>query len=231
VNVANPPFAVEARGLVVDRGRRRVLDGANIEVVAGERVAVIGPSGCGKTTLLGVLAGLERPAAGAVRIGGEDVTAADPLSLRHRIGLVFQGQALVSLLTAAENVELVLQQAGLPVATVRSRAASALDAVGLAARSDGLVDELSGGEQQRVAIARALVANPRVLLADEPTAELDAETRDQVLHHLLAAADRGAAIVLVTHDPAVAGRCDRTLRLTDGRLLPEVDPVQPGRSG
>jgi putative ABC transport system ATP-binding protein len=199
------------RDLVVERAGRRILDRASLTVAGGERVAVTGPSGAGKTTLLHVLAGLERPDAGTVRLGAAG--QAGP-----RVAVVFQGHGLVSLLTAAENVELALQAERLARAEVRRRAAAALAEVGLGPGRDRLVEELSSGQQQRVAVARALVVRPDVLLADEPTAELDAGTREAVLELLLAAADDGAAVVLATHDPNLADRCDRQVRMLAGRL-------------
>jgi putative ABC transport system ATP-binding protein len=204
-------LTLEGRDLVVERAGRRILDRASMTVAGGERVAVTGPSGAGKTTLLHVLAGLERPDTGTVRIGGARQAG-------ERVGIVFQGHGLVSLLTAAENVELALQAERLARAEVRQRAAAALHAVGLGPGHDRLVEELSSGQQQRVAVARALVVRPGVLLADEPTAELDAGTRDAVLDLLLAAAGYGAAVVLATHDLNLAARCDRQVRMLAGRL-------------
>jgi putative ABC transport system ATP-binding protein len=200
-------FTLQGTDLVVERAGRRILDQASLTVAGGERVAVTGPSGAGKTTLLHVLAGLERPDRGRVRVGAT-----------RRVGIVFQGHGLVSLLTAAENVELALQAERLARAEVRRRAAAALAEVGLGPGQDRLVEELSSGQQQRVAVARALVVRPDVLLADEPTAELDAGTREAVLELLLAAADDGAAVVLGTHDLNLADRCDRQVRMLAGRL-------------
>jgi putative ABC transport system ATP-binding protein len=200
--------AVRGRGLVLVRGGRVLVDGLDVEVAPGERLAVTGPSGSGKSTLLSVLAGLEPPDAGTVEVDGVDVRAQDPVRLRRRVGLVLQGYGLLPVLTAGENVEVVLRDAGAPDAV--PRAAAALAAVGLGGRAGHLVEELSGGEQQRVAVARALAARPAVLVADEPTAALDAATRAAVLDLLLRA---GTAVVLATHDPQVAARCDRVLPL------------------
>ena len=200
--------AVRARGLRLVRGGRVLVDGLDLDVAPGERLAVTGPSGAGKSTLLAALAGLEPPDAGTVEIGGEVAGGRHGLDLRRRVGLVLQGYGLVSVLTAAENVEVVLRDAG--AADAAGRATAALTAVGLGRRGGHLVEELSGGEQQRVAVARALVTEPAVLVADEPTAALDAETRAAVLDLLLGS---GTAVVLATHDPAVAARCDRQLRL------------------
>jgi predicted ABC-type transport system involved in lysophospholipase L1 biosynthesis ATPase subunit len=196
-------------------------------VAPGERVAVTGPSGAGKTTLLAVLSGLERPDAGTVLVAGHDPTSADPVALRRSVGLVLQGYGLVPLLTAEENVELVLRDAGTPGDDATERTAAALEQVGLAARAEHLVEELSGGEQQRVAVARALAARPAVLFADEPTAALDAATRSQVLDLVLAVAEHGVAVVLATHDPAVAARCDRELHVHAGAVEERVGA--PGR--
>ena len=205
---------LRATGLVADRGGRRILDGVSLHVDAGERVVVAGHSGVGKTTLLHALAGLEPPESGAVLLGTDVVTE----STRTRIALVPQHHGLVALLTAAENVELALQAAGRPRSGLREAAAAALVDVGLGGRSEHLVDELSGGEQQRVAVARALALGAEVLLADEPTAELDAENRTRVLEAFRQAAARGTAVLLTTHDDEVAARCDRVLHLQDGRL-------------
>jgi ABC-type lipoprotein export system ATPase subunit len=208
-------FTLQGTDLVVERAGRRILDRASLTVAGGERVAVTGPSGAGKTTLLHVLAGLERPDGGTVRVGAT-----------RRVGIVFQGHGLVSLLTAAENVEVALQAERLARAEVRERAAAALQAVGLRPGRDRLVEELSSGQQQRVAVARALVVRPDVLLADEPTAELDMATREAVLELLLAAAGGGAAVVLATHDHNLASRCDRQVRMLAGRLH---GPAAPDR--
>ena len=214
----------ELRGeeIVVRRAGMTVLDGVSVSARAGERVAVTGPSGAGKTTLLTVLAGLVPPNSGRVLLDGTPLRPGDRAQ-RTRIGVIFQGYGLVSLLTAAENVELVLQSAGRPPGEVRERAQAALSAVGLGRRGDHLVEELSGGEQQRVAVARALVINPPVLLADEPTAELDAQTRGGILELIFSVARRGGLVMLATHDDEVAERCSRVLHVDRGRLVePEL---------
>jgi predicted ABC-type transport system involved in lysophospholipase L1 biosynthesis ATPase subunit len=217
---------LRGEGLVYVRAGRRILDGVDLEVRRGERLAVTGPSGAGKSTLLAIVAGLEASDAGRVTLDGEVLRSGVDPALRRRVGVVLQGYGLLSLLSAAENVELALQSRGLGRRDVRAKAHDALTAVGLAARAEHLVEELSGGEQQRVAIARALVGEPEVLLADEPTAELDAENRERILQLLLGLADRGAAVVLATHDPDVAMRCDRRVHL-DAGLLAEA-PVEFG---
>jgi ABC-type lipoprotein export system ATPase subunit len=200
-----------ATDVTVVRGGRTILDRVGVTVGPGERVAVVGPSGAGKSTLLAALAGLEPPDAGTVHFGQSPVVP-------RRFGIVLQGYGLLALLTAAENVELALQARRVPRAEVRRASAAALAAVGLAARADHLVEELSGGEQQRVAVARAIVTGPAVVLADEPTAELDAESRATVLDVLLAA-DSPRTLVIATHDPEVARRCDRTVSLRGGRVV------------
>jgi putative ABC transport system ATP-binding protein len=210
--------ALRAGDLVADRGGRRILDGVSLELRAGERVAVTGHSGVGKTTLLHTLAGLEPPASGRVTVG-DDVAGE---GTRTRIGLVPQHHGLVALLTAAENVELALQAARRPRGGIADAARAALEDVGLGRRTEHLVDELSGGEQQRVAVARALALAPEVLLADEPTAELDAENRTRVLDALHRAALAGVAVLLTTHDDEVAAVCDRRFHLDAGRLLPRT---------
>ncbi|GAA2088411.1 ABC transporter ATP-binding protein [Actinomadura alba] len=199
-------------GHVVDG--RWILDDVSVSVTAGERVALIGPSGSGKSTLLGLLAGIIRPTQGRVLFRGEPVDG----DRRRQIALILQGYGLVSLLTAEENIEVVLHATGHSPAEARRTAAEALETVGLGPFATHLTDQLSGGQQQRMAVALALARRPAVILADEPTAEQDPVHRDLVLDRLLAQADRGAALVLATHDPEVADRCDRIVRLDDGRL-------------
>jgi putative ABC transport system ATP-binding protein len=197
----------------VVRDGRAVVDGISMSVRAGEMVGVAGPSGSGKTTLLAVLAGLSHPDAGSVLFDGARPGPAHP----DPVGVVLQGYGLVPVLTALENVEVALQHEHLDQAAVAADATAALTRVGLGMLADRLVDRLSGGQQQRVAVARALVTKPRLLVADEPTSELDEATRDQVLAELRAEADRGAVVVIASHDLAVLERCDRTVRLGAGR--------------
>lgn len=204
-----------AVGIDYRRGGRQILDGVQVRARAGEVLAVAGPSGSGKSSLLAVLAGLE-PATGDVRLDGSLLRPGD-VALRRRFGLVLQGYGLVSVLTATENVEVVLQARGVEREQIRARAAAALRSVRLDGQGDQLVEELSGGQQQRVAVARAIVTDPDLLLADEPTAELDAEMRQVVLEILFAAAHGGAIVIVATHDPDVAGACDGELRLVGGR--------------
>ncbi len=200
-------IVVRARGIVVVRNGRRVVDDVDVDVEPGRILGVTGPSGSGKSTLLAVLAGLIAPDAGSV----------DPADRSGRTGIVLQGYGLLPVLTAFENVELPLQLRGTDPSQVRERAARALSRAGLDDAGDRLAEELSGGQRQRVAVARALVTEPDLLVADEPTAELDADTAALVLAALRAEADTGAAVVLATHDPDVAALCDATLHLVDGR--------------
>lgn len=206
-----------ADDLVYHRGGRTVLDGLSISVEPGEMIAVVGPSGSGKSSLLAVLGGLEPPDAGTVALAGAALRVGDPMQ-RRRFGFVLQGYGLLTLLTAAENVEIALQARGVFGQEARLLAGDALAELGIAGVSGKLVEKLSGGQQQRVAIARALVTTPDVVLADEPTAELDHGSQDVVLAALREAADRGAAIVVATHDPDVAAECDRALRFHEGQL-------------
>jgi ABC-type lipoprotein export system ATPase subunit len=218
---------VRAHGLVKSfgegRAARRVLDGADLAVAAGEVVAVLGRSGSGKSTLLHLLGGLDRPEAGTVELGGERVTGASERALsalrRRRVGFVFQFFHLLPELTGEANVLLAGRVRGAHPDAER-RARELVDRLGLRPVAASLPHQLSGGEQQRFAIARALVNDPAVLLADEPTGNLDTEAGAQVLGLLRAGADEGRAVVLVTHETAAAGIADRVLRLEDGRLGP-----------
>ena len=206
-----------------------VLDGLDLEVARGERVAIVGPSGSGKTSLLLVLTGLEEADSGEVRIAGDALGEMDSDARadlrRERIGIVFQSFHLIPTLTARENVALPLEIAAL--ADARGRAERMLERVGLAGRASHYPSELSGGEQQRVAIARALVHEPALVVADEPTGNLDAETGARVAELLFELErETGATLVLVTHDPALAARCDRTLGLRGGRLHESPTPTE-----
>jgi putative ABC transport system ATP-binding protein len=221
--------AVEARGLTrtYSAAGRPVLGlrEVSLRVGRGEVVAVTGPSGSGKSTLLFLLAGLDRPDGGEVRVAGTDWWSLDGAARarfrRRTCGFIAQGMALLPQATAAENVAVPLLLDGVAPDARRQRVAAALAAVELAGDGDKLPDQLSGGQQQRVAIARALVARPAVVLADEPTANLDSATARTVTRLLLAAArERGAAVVLVTHDPEVAAHADRVVGLRSGRLDP-----------
>jgi putative ABC transport system ATP-binding protein len=198
-----------------------VLDDVHLEVARGEWLAVLGPSGSGKSTLLALMAGLDRPTSGEVRLDGQPIhsLSEDQLALlrRRRVGFVFQSFQLLGNLTARENVMLPLELLGSPDA--RRRADELLERVGLADRAHHYPSQLSGGEQQRIALARAFVHQPPLLLADEPTGNLDAATGERVLE-LLAELQRvhGTTLVLVTHDPAVAARAHRRVHLRAGRI-------------
>lgn len=197
---------LRAQGVGFTRDGIAILDGVNLRLAGGEKVALTGPSGSGKSTLIGLLAGFDEPDRGRVTRDGA------------RVGVVFQGYALVALLTATENVELPLLAAGLTAPDASRRAGGALADVGLADRAEHLVEELSGGQQQRLAVARCLAAHPDVLLVDEPTTEQDPGMRQRTVDAVLAETARGAAVLLATHDEEVAARCDRWLHLEGGRL-------------
>jgi ABC-type lipoprotein export system ATPase subunit len=216
---------VVARGLVKTygdgRAARRVLDGADLTVEAGEVVAILGRSGSGKSTLLHLLGGLDRPEQGTIEVAGRPVTGATERELsalrRRRIGFVFQFFHLLPELTGEANVLLAGRVRGAhPDADARGR--ELVDHLGLRAVADTLPGQLSGGEQQRFAIARALVNDPALVLADEPTGNLDVEAGAEVLRLLRAGAAEGRAVVIVTHEAAAAAAADRVLTLRDGRL-------------
>ena len=199
-----------------------VLDGVNLRIEPGEAVAILGPSGSGKSTLLGLLAGLDRPSEGRVLLEGKSLGELDEDSLallrRQTLGFVFQNFQLLGNLTARENVLLTLELNAIPDAAARCD--RLLERVGLEARGHHYPSQLSGGEQQRVALARAFAPAPRILLADEPTGNLDAGTGASVLELLFELRERdGTTLVIVTHDPAVARRADRGIRLEAGRVV------------
>jgi putative ABC transport system ATP-binding protein len=203
----------------------RALDGIELEIEAGELVALEGPSGSGKTTLLQLLGALDRPSSGRVLFEDRDLAGlgdGDLAELRLRsFGFVFQQFNLIPTLTAVENVEAKLAPIG--SANVRARALALLDEVGLSARADHLPAHMSGGEQQRVAIARALVVEPRVVLADEPTGNLDTATGGDIIDLLAGlAAEHGATVIVATHDAELARRMNRRVAMRDGRLAPGV---------
>ena len=204
------PALLEVGDLRVVRDGQRLVDGLSFDARPGDVVGIAGPSGSGKTSLLAVLAGLARPDAGTVRFDGTEPARHSPAG---QVGVVLQGYGLVPVLTAVENVEVALQHGDLDAAEVAEAATQALARVLLDGMADRLVDRLSGGQQQRVAVARALVGRPRLLVADEPTSELDEATRDHVLSELRAEARRGAVVVLASHDPAVLDTCDLTVEL------------------
>jgi putative ABC transport system ATP-binding protein len=197
--------------------------GVSLDVAQGEYVAIVGPSGCGKSTLLNLLGAIDRPTSGSVSIGGSAVsTLPDKAATRFRlthIGFVFQRFYLLPVLTARENVELPMAEAKVPLAERRDRARELLGYVGLEARADHRPAELSGGEQQRVAIARALANRPIVLLADEPTGELDARTGSDVIALFDRLNRDGMTIIVVTHDEKLAGAARRVIHMLDGRVI------------
>ena len=222
---------VRATGLTkqVDTGRNRltILEAVDLEVAAGEAVAILGASGSGKTTLLGLLAGLDVPSRGQVLLDGIDLAGLDEdgrAALRRRlVGFVFQSFQLLPALTALENVMLPLELGG--VASARDTAASLLARVGLGQRTDHYPRQLSGGEQQRVAIARAFAGNPRLLFADEPTGNLDSATGEEIINLMFDLnREQHTTLLLVTHDERLAARCGRRLRLAAGRVVRE--PMQ-----
>jgi len=199
-----------------------ILSDANFTVMAGESLAIVGASGSGKSTLLGLLAGLDVPSSGTVMLNGTDLFALDEdgrARLRGALaGFVFQSFQLLPALSALENVMLPLELQG--VADARSRAVESLRQVGLTARAHHLPKHLSGGEQQRVALARAFVVHPKILFADEPTGNLDAETGSQVIDLMFELNQaQGTTLVLVTHDESLAGHCGKQLRLSAGRVV------------
>ncbi len=222
-SVAEP--VVQVRGLQLTlpstAGPVNILKGLDLDVAPGEAVGVMGRSGSGKTSLLMILAGLERPSRGTVRVAGHDLAAMGEDALarlrRDAIGIVFQSFHLIPTMTAYENVAVPLELAGHRDA--RPRAMASLEAVGLAHRPSHLPAQLSGGEQQRVALARAFAPEPRLLLADEPTGNLDQATGHEVIELLFQLRARnGTTLLLVTHDQDLARRCGRLLRLVDGRI-------------
>jgi putative ABC transport system ATP-binding protein len=204
----------------------RALDGVSLSVGGGEFVTVVGPSGSGKSTLLHLIGGLDRPTAGTVTIAGTDVArgADDQVTIfrRRKIGVVFQFFNLLPTLTAEENVALPLVLDGLRRREAAPRAVAALERVGLSHRRRHRPDALSGGEMQRVAIARALVVDPLIVLADEPTGNLDSRTGEQVLALLRAANTAGATVVLVTHDARAAASGSRRIMIEDGRIVEDT---------
>ncbi len=194
-------------------GDRTILDGISLRASSGRVLAVRGPSGSGKSSLLTMLGGLTAPSGGTVTLDAATVTPGGNLALRRRFGFVLQGYGLVAALTARENVAVVLQAARVPRAQVHSRVQAVLEHVRLAPVADRLVEDLSGGQQQRVAVARALVTAADVLLADEPTAELDADNRGLIVSLLVERARTGAVVVIASHDPDVVDACDDILDL------------------
>ena len=203
-------------------GPVNILRGIDLDVAAGEVVGIVGPSGSGKTSLLMLLAGLERASGGSIHVAGHDLDGLDEDALarirRDNIGIVFQAFHLIPTMTALENVAIGMELAG--TADAMDRAAAALQSVGLGHRLSHLPGQLSGGDQQRVALARALAPRPALLLADEPTGNLDQATGAVVIDLLFGLAqDAGATLLLVTHDEALAARCGRSVHMADGRVV------------
>ena len=217
---------VEARGLerTYDSGESRVaaLAGLDLDVRRGEFVAVMGPSGSGKSTLLNILAGLERPTAGRIAVDGVDLSTLDENGLaryrRGNIGIVFQAFNLLPRYRVVDNVAFPLLFAGIPLAERQRRATAMLERLGMAPRAGHRPNQLSGGEMQRTAIARALVTEPALLLADEPTGNLDSANGAALLALLEEVHAKGQTIVLVTHDAAIASRAQRVVRMRDGKV-------------
>ncbi|MEU5657596.1 ABC transporter ATP-binding protein [Streptomyces sp. NPDC047737] len=236
-SVSSPPVAVpggtpvlELRALTRTHGSGiaevHALRGVSLSVHAGELVAVMGPSGSGKSTLLTLAGGLDTASSGQVVIEGQDISALghkDVAALRRRsVGYVFQDYNLIPALTAAENIALPRELDGVPVRKARREALAALEEMRLSEIADRFPDEMSGGQQQRVAIARALIGDRRLVLADEPTGALDSETGEAVLALLRNRCDRGAAGVMVTHEPRYAAWADRVVFLRDGSIVDQT---------
>jgi putative ABC transport system ATP-binding protein len=217
--------AIRASGLTLTLGQTEILKGLDLDVAAGETLALLGPSGSGKSSLMALLTGLERASGGTLDVAGADFSALDEDALararRGRIGIVLQAFHLLPTMTARENVATPLELAG--EGDAQARAADELAAVGLTHRLDHYPAQLSGGEQQRVAIARALAPRPPLLFADEPTGNLDAATGASIIDLLFERrAATGATLVIITHDPDLARRCARIVTLGDGRIVSDV---------
>jgi putative ABC transport system ATP-binding protein len=208
-----------------DEVETHALEDVHLEVKQGEYLAVSGPSGCGKTTLLSILGLLDSPTEGTYLLGGEhvaDLTASQRAKIRNRqIGFIFQAFNLIGDLTVAENVELPLTYRGMPSSERASRVKDALEKVGMSHRMKHYPSQLSGGQQQRVAVARAVVGDPLILLADEPTGNLDSKNGESVMELLQDLHRAGATLCMVTHDPRYARHADRTIHLFDGRIVEE----------
>jgi putative ABC transport system ATP-binding protein len=222
---------LEAATRVYGEGHTAVsaLSGVTLTVTSGELAAVMGPSGSGKSTLLNLIGGLDQPTSGRVTVNGADLASLSPAALarlrRRDVGFVFQQHNLLPQLSAVENVSLSLELDGVRVREARRKAATALDALGVAELAARFPDELSGGEQQRIAIARAIVADRPVILADEPTAALDSIDGEIVVRLLRRYAEDGAAVVMVSHDPRWAAWAHNIVTLSDGRIEDESPPV------
>ncbi|MHC8491728.1 ABC transporter ATP-binding protein [Thalassospira sp. SM2505] len=227
---SNPQQTIDVRNLKLrlqgPAGIVEILKGVDLSLNAGERVSLVGPSGSGKTSLLMVIAGLEQAQEGVVNVCGNDLRALDEDGLalyrRHHVGIVFQDFHLIPTMSALENVALPMEFAGRKDAFEKARAE--LELVGLGHRTDHYPGQLSGGEQQRVALARALATDPELLLADEPTGNLDGATGETIIELLFDLTKRrGSTLLLITHDPSLAERCDRTVMLRDGEIVSQLE--------
>ena len=227
--MTSPPLAISARNLILTLGTTAapvdILKGIDLEIAAGEVVALLGPSGSGKSSLMAVLTGLERATSGSLIVAGADFAALDEDALararRGRIGIVLQAFHLLPTMTAVENVATPMELAGM--ADAHDRARAELAAVGLAHRLHHYPAQLSGGEQQRVAIARATAPRPALIFADEPTGNLDGATGHTIVDLLLARrAESDATLLVITHDPELAARCGRIVTLADGRIASDL---------
>ncbi|MDB2390684.1 ATP-binding cassette domain-containing protein [Alphaproteobacteria bacterium] len=226
INLVNAQLSFGEKAKRVD-----VLKGINLQIDAGETIGVLGASGAGKTSLLMVMAGLENVTGGSISLADYDITnmPEDALAAlrRDKVGIVFQAFRLIASMTALQNVSIPLELAGDADAT--AHASAALESVGLGHRLHHLPDQMSGGEQQRVAIARAIAPRPTILLADEPTGNLDSTTGEKVIKTLFeSATTAGAALVLVTHDASLAARCSRIIQIEDGKLVADSKQTNAG---
>ncbi|GAA3368807.1 ABC transporter ATP-binding protein [Streptomyces sannanensis] len=217
---------VRLDGVHKEYGDTKALDGVSLEIRAGEAVAVMGPSGCGKSTLLNMVAGLDRPTSGRVRVAGQDLGTLNETGLalfrRRHIGMIFQFFNLIDDLPALDNAALAAQLTGTPARQARHRALELFDELGIADRRNAYPAALSGGERQRVAVARALMNRPALLLADEPTGALDSRSGEQVMDLLIDLNQIGQTLLIVTHDPHLASRCaGRLIEIADGRVARE----------
>jgi ABC-type lipoprotein export system ATPase subunit len=225
-------YVVQATDVRKEYGRQaslvRAVDGVSLEVAHGETVAIMGPSGCGKSTLLYLLGGLDRPTAGQIWVADEDLSGLSERALarmrRQAIGFVFQAFHLMDELSAVENIELPALLAGRSPRSARRRARELLEQVGLADRAGHLPSQMSGGQRQRVAVARALVADPVVVLADEPTGNLDSAATREVMDLFGRLHRAGQTLIIVTHDVQVAATADRMISMRDGRLIDQTLP-------
>jgi putative ABC transport system ATP-binding protein len=230
-----PDLMVEVRGVSREFHTAgsvvHAVQDVTLDVPRGEFLAIIGRSGSGKTTLLNIIAGLDQPTSGTVLVDGQDITRYGDAEMtelrRHKIGFVFQSFGLLPLLSAAENVELALRIAGASIREGSRRTNELLELVGLGPRSAHRPYELSGGEQQRVAVARALANHPLLLIADEPTGELDSATGAQIFQLLRDVATSGVTVITATHDPFVIEHVDRVVEMTDGAFRPRNERLSP----